>query len=122
MSEHDEQAALFQWAALQANATPELQLLYAIPNGGHRHKAVAANLAAEGVKSGVPDICLPVARSSFHGLYIEMKYGRNKPSDHQEAWLKALAGQGYKTAVCWSFHAALTVIEQYLTSETMGQE
>ena len=114
MSEHDEQAALFAWADMQASATPVLQLLYAIPNGGHRYKAVAVKLAAEGLKSGVPDVHLPVARGGYHGLYIEMKYGRNKPSDHQEAWLRALAGQGYKTAVCWGFEQAKQIIEDYL--------
>jgi hypothetical protein len=114
MSEHDEQAALFTWANYQANTMPELQLLYAIPNGGHRYKAVAVKLEAEGVKSGVPDVCLPVARSGYHGLYIEMKYGKNKPSDNQIAWLKALAGQGYKTAVCWGFEEAKTIVEAYL--------
>lgn len=114
MSEHDEQAALFGWAAIQASATPELHLLYAIPNGGHRYKAVAVKLAAEGVKSGVPDVCLPVARCGHHGLYIEMKYGKNKPSEAQEAWLRALAGQGYRTAVCRGFEEAKTTIEAYL--------
>ena len=117
MSEHDEQAALFGWAQLQANAWPELGLLYAIPNGGHRHKAVAAKLHAEGVKKGVPDVCLPVARGGFHGLYIEMKYGRNGTSTDQDAWLEALAKQGYKTAVCWGFEAAQRAVTHYLSGE-----
>lgn len=114
MAEHDEQAALFGWAVLQAATMPELQLLHAIPNGGHRHKAVAAKMHAEGVKRGVPDICLPIARGEFHGLYIEMKFGRNRPSNEQLWWLEALAGQGYKTAVCWSFEAAQRIILEYL--------
>ncbi|MBK8987407.1 MAG: VRR-NUC domain-containing protein [Chloroflexi bacterium] len=114
MSEHDEQAALFGWVELQANLYPPLRLLHAIPNGGHRHPVVAAKMKAEGVKRGVPDLCLPVARGGFHGLYIEMKFGRNRPSDEQLWWLEALAGQGYKTAVCWSFEAAQRIILEYL--------
>ncbi len=118
MSEHDEQAALMGWAILQTGVWPELRLLFAIPNGGHRHKAVAAKMVAEGVKRGVPDVCLPVPRGDHHGLYIEMKYGRNGTSPDQDAWLEALAGQGYKTAVCYSFEAAQRVITEYLGEQS----
>lgn len=70
-TEAQEQITLFSWAAVQA--IPELALLYHIPNGGSRHKAEAARLRAEGVRSGVPDLCLPVPRGGCHGLYIELK-------------------------------------------------
>lgn len=56
-------------------------------------------MRSEGLKSGVPDLCLPVARSGYHGLYIELKAGKNKPTDNQLAWLEVLEAQGYKTAV-----------------------
>jgi len=65
--EHKEQKALFRWAGFRAQQKPELELLYAILNGGHRHKAVGRRLKAEGVKRGVPDICLPVPRGGFTG-------------------------------------------------------
>ena len=54
-----EQVALFGWAEYNEAYYPELRLLYAIPNGGHRHKAMSAELKAEGVKPGVPNLCLP---------------------------------------------------------------
>jgi len=113
-SEHDEQAKLFEWAERNMQRYPDLWLLHAIPNGGHRHPAVAAKLKAEGVKSGVPDVCLPVPRGSYCGLYIEMKVGRNKPTDSQAEWLKRLADQGYMTAVCYGWVEASEVIERYL--------
>jgi hypothetical protein len=65
---------------------PALRMLHAIPNGGHRHKATAARLKAAGVKAGVPDICLPVARGDWHGLYIELKVGKNKLTEAQRRW------------------------------------
>ena len=49
-----EQQALFDWAKI--SGIPDLDLLHAIPNGGHRNKATAGRLKAEGVKRGVPDI------------------------------------------------------------------
>ena len=112
MSEHTEQCALMQWAALQDIA--ELDLLHAIPNGGWRHAATAGRLRAEGVKPGVPDLCLPVPRGGYHGLYIELKVGRNKPTAHQQAWIKALRDRGYRVEVCWGWEAARDVIEEYL--------
>ena len=95
-SEHEHQKAVIEWAEVKSGQYPELRLLYAIPNGGHRHKAVAAKLKAEGVKPGVPDLCLPVRRGEYSGLYIEMKakwHGikrpqRPEPSEEQRWWLR----------------------------------
>ena len=61
-SEHEEQVALFEWAEWNKRQYPELELMFAIPNGGQRHVVVAKKLKDEGVKAGVPDIFLPVAR------------------------------------------------------------
>ena len=83
-TESAEQQALFMWAALQSAAYPELTLLYHIPNGGSRHKAEAGRLKAEGVKAGVPDLCLPVARGGFHGLYVELKRERGSRTSEEQ--------------------------------------
>ena len=56
--EDAEQRIIFQWAAMETAARPELGLLYAIPNGGKRAIKTAIALKAQGVKSGVPDMCL----------------------------------------------------------------
>lgn len=47
--EHTEQTALFSRLALYEGKYPELRWIFAIPNGGHRHIAVAAKMKAEGV-------------------------------------------------------------------------
>ena len=95
---------------------PELNLLYHVPNGGSRHKAEAGRLRAEGVKAGVPDLCLPVARGQYHGLYIELKRQRGgRTSDHQSEWLDALSAQGYKAALCYGWEQAAGTIIEYLT-------
>lgn len=112
--EHQEQAALFEWANTQFRRYPELALMYATPNGGHRHVLIAVKLKAEGVKAGVPDIFLPVPRRKYHGLYIELKVGRNRPTAKQKWWLEQLAKQGYAIAVCYGWEEARSVIEAYL--------
>lgn len=113
--ESEEQSALFEWANIMEKRMPELRLLYHIPNGGLRNKAVAVRLTAEGVRRGVPDMCLPVARRGFHGLYIELKRKKKgKTSTEQDEWIELLTKQGYKAVVCHGFEEARTVIEQYL--------
>lgn len=116
-SEENEQIALFRWAEFAMNQHPELKLMYHIPNEGKRSKITGARLKAAGLKSGVPDICLPVARGGYIGLYIEMKAGKNKPTENQEKWLYALKGEGYFTAVCYGWEKAKEVIENYLANE-----
>ena len=114
VSEHTEQVALFQWAKLAQCEHPELALLFAIPNGGHRAKAVAGKMRAEGVQAGVPDIFLAVPRRGYHGLFVEMKFGKNRPTAPQLRWLNRLDKQGYLTAVCYGFDEARSTIIEYL--------
>ena len=114
-TEEIEQAALFEWAEWMKSEYPELALMYHIPNGGSRHKAEAAKLKRQGVRPGVPDICLPVPRGRYHGLYIEMKRVEGgRVSKDQKLWLTALAGQGYKCYVCFGCEDAKKVIVEYL--------
>ena len=115
--EHEEQVSLFQWAKMQECIYPELEGLFAVPNGGDRNPAVAGKLKAEGVKAGVLDVWLPVARGEYHGLVIEMKYGRNKPTKDQEWWIEFLKTQNYLVSVCYSWTDAKDLIVEYLTKE-----
>lgn len=86
MSEHDEQVKLFQWAAHRLGVYPELALMFAIPNAGERRGSQGGWMVAEGLKRGVPDVCLPVARGGYHGLFLELKHGRNKATVEQLYW------------------------------------
>lgn len=112
--EHIEAVALMEWVGWNSARLPELALLFHIPNGGERHAAVAAKLKAEGVKRGVPDYFLPVARGGFHGLWIELKAGANTATQEQRTWMVNLTLQGYRAQVCNGWQEAVTAIEKYL--------
>ena len=113
--EHDEQVALFERIALMVRRNyPELALLFAIPNGEYRPKRVAFRLKEEGVKPGVPDLCLPVSRGGFHGLWIEMKVKTNVLSIEQKGWLEGLTNEGYFARVCYGQDEAFDTIISYL--------
>ncbi len=114
-TESEEQQILFEWALLQTGRYPELELLYHIPNGGSRSKAEAGRFKAEGVKSGVPDLCLPVARGGFHGLYIELKrITGGKTSTDQRSWIEKLTEQGYRAVICRGWEEASKALIWYL--------
>lgn len=117
-SESVEQQHLFTWAAFHAGKYPELELLHHIPNEGKRSRGTGGRMKAEGMKAGVPDVCLPVARGGWHGLYIEMKKQGGTVSKEQSKWLYSLSQQGYLTAVCYGWEVAAQIIKDYLDGKT----
>lgn len=113
-SEDTIQAQVIRWATLQAGVYPELARLFHVPNGGQRHAVVAAKLKLQGVKSGVPDLCLPVPRYGRPGLWIEMKTADGRVSKNQKDWIEYLKGAGYRVEVCRSFDEARAALLDYL--------
>jgi len=136
--EHAEQVELFRWVAQVAwsgfdvverglkpplretAAIPSLQLMFAIPNGGSRGEDArtrqirGAMLKAEGVRSGVPDIFLPVPRKGHCGLFIELKrVKKGVKSTNQKDWISRLTEQGYLAVVCYGAEEAKKVIKDY---------
>ena len=116
LTEQQEQEAVIQWAQASIARLPGLELLFHVPNGGERPKHAARAMARAGVKPGVPDLCLPVARGGWHGLWIELKRAdhSNVPSPAQRAWLERLIAEGYRCAVCYGANEAIDSIERYL--------
>ena len=60
-------------------------LVFAVPNGGSRHPAEAANLKREGVLAGTADLIL-VLQSKV--VFIEIKTEKGFQSDSQEKFQK----------------------------------
>lgn len=106
-TEHQIQCAVVDFCALKGIP------IFAIPNGGDRHVAVAVKLKKEGVKSGVPDLFIPVIRPNFGGMFLEMKRKGGKLSDVQKFWLNQLEEEGYRVKVAFSIDEAIKAIEDY---------
>jgi len=113
-TEHLEQSYLIQRLSALEGRYPELELLYAVPNGGWRSKAQGGKLKAEGVKPSVPDLVLPAPRSLFHGLYVEMKQIGKYGSAEQRKFQQRLFEQGYAVVECQGEEPAYTIIMGYL--------
>lgn len=88
MSEHDEQAAFFDWVRLNRKLAPNLEareameLCYAVPNGFYSksHK-VQNNMKAEGLTRGILDVNLDyplyATWGACPGLRLEFKYRKS---------------------------------------------
>lgn len=118
LSEEQEQIDLLDVCDRNVHLYPDLEYLYHVPNGGWRGMRSGRRMKAAGVKPGVPDLCLPVARHQYHGLYIEMKKSNAAPSDvspDQARWHAFLRHNGYCVAVCRGCSVAWTILLWYLT-------
>ena len=114
-TEAQEQTLLFEWARYNRVKYPQLDMMFAIPNGGSRNIVEAYHLKEQGVKAGVPDICLPVPSGRFTALYIEMKRRKGgRVSEEQRGWIAALNRVGARAVVCKGFDEAREEIEKYL--------
>ena len=116
MTEYNHQKAVFEWSQQPSvrSVYPELKLLFHIKNettGGAKQVAIDRK---NGIRKGVPDLCLPVPRGGFHGLYIEMKNETGRASEEQKWWGNELENQGYKFNICYGWKQATEVLEWYL--------
>lgn len=153
-TEHSNQVALFAWAAVAAwngfavatmwaqtgdfpNAEyltfnrkpiPCLKWLHAIHNQGHGDAIRGAKAKAEGVRKGIPDIFLPMAKyigtMVYHGLYIELKKPSMKPvkqtsagglSAEQIEFREYAQSNGYCWKVAYGWQEAAKIIQDYLS-------
>lgn len=107
--EHRIQCEFVAWARLYAPKIPELNNLYAIPNGHLRSISEAKKIKAEGGEAGIPDLFLAVSALGKHGLYHEVKApaGPGRPrgvlSDDQIKWKARLERAGFLVLVSYSF-------------------
>lgn len=115
-SEHEIQCAFEQWWQMFSRIRGiDPRLGFAIPNGGHRHYAVAAKLKAEGVKAGILDWFFAAPRHSFHGLFIEFKADTGTVRPHQLEVVTLLRAQNYNVVVAWTLEEAIKATTVYFS-------
>lgn len=116
-TENQHQMAVIKWKqqASVMSKWPELGLLFHIPNERRCTPQQGRLLKAMGVRSGVPDLFLPVARGGYHGLWIEMKTEDGTATPEQNWWGDRLLAQGYFWEVCHGWESAVRVLEWYLS-------
>ena len=133
--EHKIQSEFFQILDWNKNKHPELDYIYAIPNGANHPKRQVFSkklgrsilistqgnkLKREGVKEGVLDVCVPITISDSEGkiiqpgLYLEFKTPKGTLRPKQKRYKDFLISQGYRVEVVRSSDEAIKVLEEYL--------
>jgi hypothetical protein len=114
--EHDAQVTLFRdhiWPYLVPGA-----VAFAIPNGGHRAKKVAAEMRDEGLTPGAPDIFAIHAGQTY---FLEMKAPRGSLSPEQIDMMARLEAAGAICAVAKGLEAAIRQLETWRLLVSPGQ-
>lgn len=103
------QRAIMKWANLAAKTDPRLETLYAIPNGAHVTTINRMRLVSEGLKKGMPDLCLPVRSrdGQYSNLFLEVKVKNSKPTEVQKECHKLLEAHGNRVVVVRSLDEAI---------------
>lgn len=106
--EHDAQVALMRDhmdVRLVAGA-----VAFSIPNGGHRHKKVAAEMRDEGQTPGAPDIFIMHANVTY---FLEMKALKGSLEPEQRVMIARLRAAGAICAVAKGLDAAIRQLEAW---------
>lgn len=129
MSEHDHQAVVVQWFKRQypqlkgciwANLNAQMFLSRLPEKMAYR---VLGFLYKIGMKKGVSDLTIAVARGGKYGLYIEMKNeSTGKLSPEQQAHLDLMQQQGYEAIWCHGADIAIAAIKVYIDQPETKQK
>lgn len=108
-SEDHEQTMFVQWF----RRTYPNVLIFSIPNGGHRHIAVATKMKVTGAVKGIPDLFCPAWR-----IWIEMKRTKGGVvSNEQFGMIDYLQSVGYRVIVGKGAENAKAQILEFLNEE-----
>lgn len=119
--EQDEQERLFRWVRAHELDYPELKHVRGSLNGVFLHPNVAKTAYAMGMRKGEWDIYIDVPKDvevgntcfSAAGMYIEMKWGKNKLTLEQKTF-RAERQLTHDFRVCYSAKSAAECILHYL--------
>lgn len=116
-TEQQEQESFFQYVdTVIVPRWPEAAAGFATMNGLHTTPALAGKARAAGNKKGVPDICFPIPKDPYHGLFIELKRVRGSKTYDEQLWYRDfLRGQGYRSEICYGWQEAAQVLTEYLS-------
>ena len=88
--------------------------VFAVPNGGSRHKIEAANMKRQGVKRGVADVILQIPKKGYASLCLEFKTSTGKQSAEQKEYQRQVEMAGSKYVIVRSVEQAIRELQQYL--------
>lgn len=114
LKESQIQMQCVDWFSHQYRSLFEAGKLVHIANERKCSSRAGRELNKMGVRKGIPDLSLFIAKKGYHGLFIEMKRPREYPRPEQRAMMASLEEEGYKCVVCRSLEEFRKIINEYL--------
>lgn len=74
-----------------------------------------------GYLPGIPDLLIPYPTRLHHGLFIELKCGKNKLSPEQKEVITRLMGAGYECRVCYCLEEFIRSVNEYIKGGIDGK-
>jgi hypothetical protein len=108
MDEHSMQVSLL--AVLKLKARRDVYW-FAVPNAGRRSPRHGAWMRAEGMRSGVADLCFMTTGGQC--CWLELKTGKNKMTQDQLDFESICIKLGHPYAAVYSIDQALGVLQEW---------
>lgn len=110
------QKAVIKWFDGQYPETHEFWHLLCYNQNGSVNfgKIKGYILKLMGVRAGIPDLTLYVARGGWHGLLVEIKTEKGKFAKNQETFHKRFINQGFAVEGGYGVDHSIMIIKQYL--------
>lgn len=108
-SEADLQKACVAW--FDNNINSSQAFLFAVPNGGSRHKLEAINLKRQGLRPGVSDLILIVQDNI---ILLELKFNKGKQSEHQKNFEQVVNALGFNYYIIRSLAEFKAVVGHFI--------
>ena len=115
-TESNEQIVAMDWLRMQHPNVAEHTL-----HIGNERKAtyyMGYIMKRMGVLKGASDIFMAWPTKSYHGLFIEVKSKKGKPTPHQLAFLERMNAVGYLGKVCYGADEVISTMMDYLHQGT----
>lgn len=84
-----------------------------IPNQGKRSLRYGKLLKDMGMRSGVSDLFIAMAKHGYHGAWIELKQKKGRLSSEQKQFQIDMSEQSYYVTTCYSIERAINTIKWY---------
>lgn len=114
MHEDSELIKFFDWVRVNEKFDSRFSAIYHVANERCTSMHKGKIFKQKGVRSGVPDVHVPIPSGMYPGLFIEFKIRPNTLSDSQKGFIKTLLGLGYLVVIAWSADEAIEIVREYL--------
>lgn len=112
---HPERIEQFKIITFVDENYSDIEILYTIaPAGLKLPKWLGSLLSQLGYRRGTFDILFFEARKGYHGLHLEVKTKKGRPSKDQLEWQRLARLKDYKAEICYGREQGIQIIKEYM--------